>query len=301
MTALTGKYVARDSAGNGTTARGARLADAGLLAKNSDGTVRVGVLLDGQGAVVTGAAGMSYSVRKHVAVTKASEANGPVLVPNDGVVSVTTDPAPGSNSRWDVIYSLQPLVSGDGGSSTSVAPIIDVAKGTASATPSVPSIPTGALELARVPVPSGTTATSGLTFTQGPVTWVGGGVVRSYVRADTPAGYNAGSTIGTVTFPAVPVASRILLSVDGKVGFAAGSNIETRVGFSVSAGTLTDPDQTDATCVTPGRWYSYSKMAWVDVPANTEVKWTTVLFSTQAPGSYWLGVRRGEVLLPGEY
>lgn len=178
MTAQTGLFVARDAGGNGTTPKGARTALAGLLAKNADGTVKVGVLADGQGPVVTGAAGMSYSVRKHVAVTKASEANGPVLVPNDGTVSVSTDPAPGSNSRIDVVYVWQRLVSGDGGSETTVAPVIDVAKGAASATPAVPAIPTGALELARATVPSGTTATSGLTFTQGPTTTTG------FVRAD---------------------------------------------------------------------------------------------------------------------
>lgn len=177
MVAQAGLFVARDAGGNGTTAKAARQALAGLLAKNSDGTVRTGVLADGAGAVVTGAAGMSYSIRKHVAVTKATEANGPVLVPNDGTVSVTTDPAPGSNSRIDVIYVWQRLVSGDGGSETTVAPVIDVAKGAASAVPSAPSIPGGALELARVTVPAGTTATSGLTFTQGQWTTTTGGTL----------------------------------------------------------------------------------------------------------------------------
>lgn len=177
MTALVGTYVARDPGGNGTTPRGARLAQAGVLYKNADGTVRVGVLADGLGPVVSGASGMSYKVRKHVAVTKASEANGPVLVPNDGEVTVTTDPAPGSNSRIDVVYVSQRLVTGDGGAETTNAPVIDVAKGVAAASPSVPSIPAGALELARVPVTAGTTATSGLTFTQGQWTTTLGGTL----------------------------------------------------------------------------------------------------------------------------
>lgn len=235
VAAQAGLFVARDAGGNGTTAKGARLALAGLLAKNSDGTVKVGVLADGQGPVVTGAAGMSYNVRKHVAVTKASEANGPVLVPNDGTVSVTTDPAPGSNSRIDVIYVLQPLVTGDGGSSSSVAPIIDVAKGAVAASPSVPAIPSGALELARVTVPSGTTATSGLTFTQGPFTYPGGvPSVRGSVGSAAP-GINFTAPVTTnIVFPtglftAAPVpnvtASGARIALDVTTVTAAGMTI----------------------------------------------------------------------------
>lgn len=174
MTAHVGLFVQQLADGSGATAKDARNAIAGLLAKNADGTVRVGVLADSQGPVVTGAAGMTYNIRKHVAVTKMSEANGPTLVPNDGSVSVTTDPAPGSNSRIDVIYVQQRHLAVDGGSDTVNTPIFGVAKGTASATPVVPVIPTGALELARATVTAGTTATSGLTITQGQWTTVAG-------------------------------------------------------------------------------------------------------------------------------
>jgi hypothetical protein len=170
MAGQPGLFVRQLANGSGTTPQGARQALAGLLAKNADGTVKTGVIADGQGAVVSGAAGMSYSIRKHVAVTKASEINGPTLVPNDGPVTVTTDPAPGSNSRIDIIYVLQRLVSGDGGSETTNQPLYDVAKGAVSATPVAPSLPTGALELARTTVTAGTTATSALTFTQGQLT-----------------------------------------------------------------------------------------------------------------------------------
>lgn len=186
MTALPGTWVARDAGGNGTTTRASRLAQAGLLAKNSDGTVRVGVLADGQGAVVTGDVGMTYNIRKHVAVTKMSETNGPTLVPNDGPVSVATDPAPGSNSRIDVIYVLQNHLTGDGGVGASNAAVFGVAKGSTSATPPVPSIPTGATELARTTVTAGTTATSGLTIIQGAKTWAGPAEV------DTVSGFSWG-------------------------------------------------------------------------------------------------------------
>jgi hypothetical protein len=179
VTALTGLYVQQLATGPGATARSSRLALAGLLAKNPDGTVKTGVLVDGQGPVVTGTAGMSYSIRSHVAVTKVSEANGPTLVPNDGTVVLATDPAPGSNSRIDTIWVRQQHIEGDGGTGTTInTPEFGVAKGAASATPAKPSVPTGALELASVPVTAGTTATSGLTFTQAAST------TANYARPD---------------------------------------------------------------------------------------------------------------------
>jgi hypothetical protein len=174
----TGLFVHQLADGFGATPRGSRLALAGLLYKNTDGTVRTGVLADGLGPVVTGAAGMSYNIRKHVAVTKVSETNGPTLVPNDGTVSVATTPAPGSNSRIDVIWVKQNHIQGDGGSgTTSNTPEFGVVQGASSATPSAPSVPAGALELARVTVTSGTTATSGLTFTAGQWTVATGGTL----------------------------------------------------------------------------------------------------------------------------
>lgn len=205
MTVQAGLFVARDAGGNGTTPKGARTALAGLLAKNADGTVRTGVLMDGLGPVVTGAAGMSYSIRKHVAVTKATEANGPVLVPNDGVVSVSTTAAPGSNSRIDIIYVWQRLVTGDGGSETTNAPVIGVVQGSASASPVAPAPPTGALELARVTVPAGTVATSGLTFTQGAFTAATSTVQSGVTSAvHTAGGVQPVPIVFPVPFPGIP-------------------------------------------------------------------------------------------------
>lgn len=187
MTGHTGLFVAPvPGTTTGATAKDARLALAGLLAKNADGAVRVGVMADGLGPVVTGTAGMSYRIRKHVAVTKVSEANGPVLVPNDGDLLVSTDPSPGSNSRIDVIWVRQPHVTGDGGSETTVSPEYGVTRGATSAVPSKPAVPTGATELASVPVTAGTTATSGLTFTPGRWTAANGAPVpvRDQVERD---------------------------------------------------------------------------------------------------------------------
>lgn len=306
MAAQTGLYVQQmpEPDGSGATAKGSRLAIAGLIAKNSDGTVRVGVLADGQGPVVTGNAGMTYTIRKHVAVTKTSEANGPTLVPNDGNVTVTTDPAPGSNSRIDIIWVQQRHLAVDGGSDVVNTPLFGVAKGAVSATPSAPTglMPTGALELARTTVAAGTVATSGLTITQGPMTWVGDNVVRAFTRADTTAAYANGGTIGTMTFPAIPVASRVIVDMQGVCGFVAGATQIVRVGFAVNAGTLTDPGTQDTnTSSVGGTWMPLAKMAWVDIPANTAVTLTSTMFTTQAGGAWWGGVTRGQRYLPGEY
>lgn len=306
MTALPGTWVARDAGGNGTTTRASRLAQAGLIVHNADGTVRTGVLADGLGPVVTGAAGMSYNIRKHVAVCKMSETNGVVLVPNDGDVSVSTDPAPGSNSRIDVIYVLQNHVTGDGATGTSNAAVFGVTKGSTSATPPVPAIPTGATELARVTVPSGTVATSGLTFTQGQITTAnsntaGINIVRAFMRADTTGSYSPGGVVGTLVFPSIPVASRVVVDAQGVIGFVASANQIHRIGFAVSAGTLVDPQTSDVMTGAGASWASFSKMAWVDIPANTAVTLTSTLYTGMAGGAYWGGVHRAQRLLPGEY
>lgn len=177
MTAQRGTWIARDGSNNGTTPKGARLATGGLLAHDgaSPLSIRKGVVFDGGGPVVAGTAGMSYDVRALVAVTLASAANGPTMVPNDASVNVATDPAPGSGSRVDVIWVRQKLLTGDGGSETGNEAEIGVARGAASGSPSAPSIPVGALELARTTVAAGTTATNALTISQTHLWTVGSG------------------------------------------------------------------------------------------------------------------------------
>lgn len=168
MAGKTGLYVARDGAGNGTLPQGARLAMGGTLAHNgaSPLDVRKGVLVDGGGPVVSGTGTMAYSVRAFVAVTMATTANGPVVLANDSAVPVPTGAAPGSNSRYDVVWVRQHLVAGDGGTDANVTAEIGVTQGSVSATPAVPAIPTGALSLGSALVTAGATSTNALTFTR---------------------------------------------------------------------------------------------------------------------------------------
>ena len=168
MTAQPGFAVSRDASNNGTTPKAFRLAVGGLLAGNgaSGVDVRKGVLWDGAGNVVTGAAGMTYNVRACRCVVMSSATQGPIIVPNDASVSIATTAAPGANSRYDVIWVRQHLVAADGGADSDVIGELGVTQGTAAAAPTVPAIPTGAVELARVVVTSGTTATNTLTIQQ---------------------------------------------------------------------------------------------------------------------------------------
>lgn len=168
MSGLTGLFVALDGA-DGTTPVGARKALAGLLQWSGSGTpfdVQTGVFPTDGTAVVAGTSGMSYDVSAFVAVLLPSAAIGPVIAANDAPVNVATTAAPGSNSRIDVIWCRQHLVAADGGADSDVDLEIGVTQGTPAASPSVPSIPTGALGLYKVTVPTGTTATNVLTFTK---------------------------------------------------------------------------------------------------------------------------------------
>jgi hypothetical protein len=137
----------------------------GLVVRDAAGVPRLGVIPAGVGSLVTGTAGMAYSVAAFVAAT-ARNANGVEWVANDGAVSVTTTAAPASNSRIDVIW-VKPQFNlyGDTGL---FAPVFGVTQGTAAASPLKPTIPAGALELATATIPSTATTTlsGGVVITQ---------------------------------------------------------------------------------------------------------------------------------------
>jgi hypothetical protein len=173
VTAQRGTWINVDGSSNGTSALNARLAQGGFGADDGSGGlgVRNGVFYDGQGNVVTGntdTGTMSYSVRacQMMLYLLGTTASGVVLAVNDATFKATTTAAPGSNSRIDVIWARHHAVAADGGSDSDNVFQIGVTQGTAAASPSVPSIPTGAMALAQATVPSGTTSTNALTITQ---------------------------------------------------------------------------------------------------------------------------------------
>jgi len=131
-----------------------------------------GVVAGGASPLVVGTAGFAYSVGAAGFVTSRGVSDGVHEFTNDGALSVTCPAAPGSGlSRIDIVYVIHPAA-GENGDTTS-QPILGVSSGTAaSSSPSVPTIPTGALELARNTMTSAatTTASAGNTIAQTAVT-----------------------------------------------------------------------------------------------------------------------------------
>jgi len=137
-----------------------------LVVCNADGTPRGGITAPTT-PLVTATATMNVSVAAYSAV--AVRDAGAILLSNDGPTNVLLPNAPVSNSRIDVIYAKQ-----NDASSTVTTPdannnaILGVVVGTASATPSAPAIPVGAVKIVEVLIPSTATATnsSGVVITQ---------------------------------------------------------------------------------------------------------------------------------------
>lgn len=178
-----------------------RLAQLGLIAKTGAGTnaIRPGLFYDGVSNIVTGAANMSYNVAPFTAVSTRGPGQGAVLFANDGVVNVATTAAPGTNSRIDVVYAWQREFALDGGSTAPVIGVVQGAPGSSPAAPSLAAFP-GAIELARITVPAGVTATnSGATITQtAPFTALDGGPIPVRNFAGLPATAVVGSRARTI-------------------------------------------------------------------------------------------------------
>jgi len=171
-----------------------KLADAGLITKASGNLIRPGLFWGGTATIVSGTAGMAYSVIAYTCATTRGVTSGAVLGGNDGVLSVSTTAAPGSNSRYDVVYHWHREYSLDGVDSN---PVIGVIQGTAAASPTVPSLAAfpGAIALATILVPAGVTATNtGTTITQtAPFTSVANAPFPVRTIGELPTGYAQGT------------------------------------------------------------------------------------------------------------
>ncbi|KQQ65695.1 hypothetical protein [Microbacterium sp. Leaf320] len=155
---------------------------AGLVARNSDGTPRAGVLPAHANPLVAGRASMGYDVAPFIAATSRIN-TGVELIANDAVTTVATTAAPAANSRIDVIWVRSQFVQHADANNDVV---FGVTQGTAAAVPTKPVIPTGALELATATILSTTTTTATVVVTQThQYTAAAGGTVR--FRTDTDA------------------------------------------------------------------------------------------------------------------
>lgn len=152
MALFRGLFVRKDAT-RGTTPVEARKALAGLIAPAGAAAARAGLLAGGN---VAGTTGWAYSVPAlHAALTRGAS-DGVVLTGNDGPLNAPTDPAPASGARIDIVWIRHADV--DAGDATSDIEV-GVATGDASGTPQPPTIPAGALELARATVGAGATNT----------------------------------------------------------------------------------------------------------------------------------------------
>lgn len=159
----------RPDATRGTSPVEARKSLAGMFSRRADGSPRQGLLTP---LTVAGTSGWAYSVPAASWVTSRGAVDGVVLSGNDGTVQVATDPAPATGSRIDIIYVLNRDV--DNADTDSEA-IVGVAVGAASGTPVAPSIPAGAMEIARATVLSTNANTSQATIQQtAPMTGLAG-------------------------------------------------------------------------------------------------------------------------------
>lgn len=125
-----------------------------------------GVLPSSDSPLVEGAGDFSYTVHTGYWVTSRGGSDGYHYWGNLGDVSLSTADdgvstlvAPASGlQRIDVIYALHPSAAENGDADS--VPVIAVSKGSEASTPVAPSIPTGALELARNTMTSAATSTS---------------------------------------------------------------------------------------------------------------------------------------------
>lgn len=144
---------ARRDATRGTAPIEVRKSDALLF-------VQPGVVPGSALPLVTGTSGWTYQVGKAGFVSSRGESDGVHLYGNDGVAATPAAPVSpgGSLSRIDVIWVRHPAAGEN--SDTTSEPEFGVASGTPASTPVAPTIPTGALELARNTMTSAATSTA---------------------------------------------------------------------------------------------------------------------------------------------
>jgi len=184
MAGSRGLFV-RQNGALGTTPLEARRALAGMLIRNSATAPRSGLIAPPD-TVVQATPGWSYSIVPINPVVNRTTDEGAYVFSFEGTTTVTTDPAPGTDSRWDLIYVKQnDIEKGDPDN----LPILGVVKGTPAASPSKPtsSVPDGALVLAEARIYSGSTSTQHASNTLAqvfPYTGLAGTPIKVRSKAD---------------------------------------------------------------------------------------------------------------------
>lgn len=189
------------AAGGVTQPKDARLALSGLLAGAAAGVLTGGAVTgssSGPNMKYTIAAGTFATVRGTLA------ADGVYVTNNDGPFTADSGaPAPGSGTRWDLVWvrALNAFGSDGFGDANSV-PVFGVTVGTSGASPTKPyaSVPAGALVLAEASVGTSIANASLATITQvAPAAAARGGILPCSGSAQYPAGPRVGDYVDDTT------------------------------------------------------------------------------------------------------
>lgn len=214
---------------------------AGQIVKNTAGALRSGIFPFSTAPLVTGTASMNVAVGAFVAV---ADRNGAVFIPNDGSVNVLLSSAPGSGSRWSIVYVKQ-RESEPPFSDGATGPIIDKVESTTSESAARTLLPAGAVELAVVKVDAGSATTSavGVTITQtAQFTAAAGGAVPFRTRAemDATTSFMVGQT--AVVFADANTAFRGEWVFDG-TRWRPGAGVELQEAFTWLRANVDDTHQ----------------------------------------------------------
>lgn len=257
------------------TTTDARKALAGLIETDAAGAVRSGVFPSSTSAIVTARADMNVDIAVFQGV--ANQFGGPILIANDGVAQLPSVlVSPGAGTNYYVVYAKQNESTAPG-TDASNTKVFGAQLSTTSFAAARAALPTGALELATVQMPTGKTATNnaGVTITQtfqytaaeGGVVWLRNSTEQAawtpadgslgwrmdtsqlvvyMANATTPGWYAIGGkpTLDVVTFTGIYSAGSPtprVVSLNGRVsldGFVAGTSGAYTAGSSYTLGTI---------------------------------------------------------------
>lgn len=209
-----------------------------------------GVLPGATSPLVVGTGSWAYQVRAAGFVTTRGTADGTHFFGNDGATNVATTVKPGAGlSRIDIIWVRHPSATENG--ETTSEPEFGVTQGTPASVPVAPTIPIGALELARNTMTSAATSTAsaGNTITQTAARAGLRGTVSRIGMARLSVDSGSVTTEAAVQIcAATTVSGNVRLTVSGQIlGTAAGDVVVVRVRDGSATGT----ERTGATYAIP--------------------------------------------------
>lgn len=219
-----------------------------------------------RGAGVTLTSGLNYQVAQGIAVVSRGDSDGYVLceVP---ATTVATGTGPASGSRVDRVWVRQhDNTQGDSDNVVEVG----ITQGTAASNPSAPSIPVGALELTRVLIPQGATATSAGSYMMDVIWAIPYGVPRGLLWHDQHTFDGQGDA--TVNVRHVDSQGSFNLPTDRYVTFETQQCISTWPGSA--SGDDTKQGSILSEIVLDGQLVSGTEMVYTTAYATHEWRWT---------------------------